>query len=111
MAKQRKGGVGQRHLPVPARARQPEKASPTSALSGLGGVDVKVTLVLGRTEITIEEAAELGEKSLLRIDRRADDPVDVCVNGKVIARGRLVVVGDNYGVEITEIVEGSSRKK
>ena len=58
-----------------------------------------------------EEAAELGEKSLLRIDRRADDPVDVCVNGKVIARGRLVVVGDNYGVEITEIVEGTSRPR
>lgn len=111
MAKQQKGSAGHRHLPVPAKARQSEKASPTSALSRLGGVDVKVTLVLGRTEITIEEAAELGEKSLLRIDRRADDPVDVCVNGKVIARGRLVVVGDNYGVEITEIVEGPSRER
>jgi flagellar motor switch protein FliN/FliY len=111
MAKKQAGGPGQRHLPVAARAQQPTEASTTSALSGLGGVDVKVTLVLGRTEITIEEAAELGEKSLLRIDCKADDPVDVCVNGKVIARGRLVVVGENYGVEITEILEGSPREK
>ena len=95
------GSSGQ--LPVPRKGR--DAAGSAAAMRGLGGVSVKVTLVLGRTELRIEEAAELSEKSLLRIDSKADDPVDVCVNGKVVARGKLVVVGDNYGVEITELVE------
>ena len=90
-------------LPVPRTGR--DATGSAAPMRGLGGVSVKVTLVLGRTELTIEEAAALSEKSLLGIDRKADDPVDVCVNGKVVARGKLVVVGDNYGVEITELVE------
>ena len=109
MAKRKRGsGEGGRgQLPVPVSSSLPEKGvRPT--LSGLAGIDVKVRLILGRTEITIEKAAELGEKSLLRLDRNGNDPVDMCVNGRIIARGRRVVVGSNYGVEITEIVEGGS---
>ena len=43
-------------------------------------------------------------KPLLVVDRSKDDPVDLCVNGKVVARGKVVVVGDTYGVQITELV-------
>ena len=64
-----------------------------------------MTLELGRTEITLEEAMKLGEKSLLAVDRTADEPVEVRVNGKLLGRGRLVMVGGNYGVQLTEVVD------
>ena len=69
-------------------------------------VKVKVTAVLGRTEITFDEAVNLGEKSVLAVDRVANEPVELCVNGKAVARGKLVVVGDSYGVQITELIDG-----
>lgn len=75
-----------------------------NALPGLAQVPVKLRVVLGGSKISFQDAAALTQKSLLPIDRLADDPVDVVVNGKLIARGKLVVVEDTYGVQITELV-------
>ena len=75
------------------------------SLAGLGDVGVKVTVVVGRTEVTFEEAVNLDVKSRLSVDRTSSDPVDLCINGKVVARGKLVVVEGNYGVQITEMIE------
>lgn len=79
-----------------------------SPLSGLGEVEVKVTLELGRTEITVEEAMSLAERSMVVADKRADEPVDVRVNGRLFGRGKLVLVGDHYGVQLTELVDQGS---
>ncbi len=76
-----------------------------SSLSGLGEVEVKVTLELGRTQITMEEAMSLGERSMVVADKLADEPVDVCINGKLFGRGKLVLVGDHYGVQLTELLD------
>ena len=88
-------------LPVVRRA----DASASEALPGLGSVPVKLRVVLGSSKISFQEAANLSEKSLLSVDRTSTDPVDVIVNGKLIARGKLVVIEDTYGVQITEIVD------
>ena len=64
-----------------------------------------VTVVVGRTEVTFEEAVNLDVKSRLSVDTTSSDPVDLCINGKVVARGKLVVVEGNYGVQITELIE------
>jgi flagellar motor switch protein FliN/FliY len=61
--------------------------------------------LLGNTQITFDQAVELDPETLITVDRGKDDPVDLCVNGKVVARGKLVVVGDTYGVQITELVD------
>jgi len=53
----------------------------------------------------VEEALQLGAEALLAVDQRASEPVDVLVNGKLFGRGKLVLVGDNYGVQLTEIVD------
>lgn len=82
-----------------------------ASLSGLSGVKVKVTAVLGGSEITFDEAVALDPGSLITVDRTRDDPVDLCVNGQVVARGRLVVVDDAYGVQITELVEQKGRTR
>lgn len=80
-------------------------------LSGLTGVKVRVTAILGTTEITFDRAVELDPDTLLVVDRAKDDPVDLCVNGDVVARGKLVVVGDTYGVQITELVDQAGRQR
>jgi flagellar motor switch protein FliN/FliY len=76
-----------------------------SSLAGLGDVEVKLSAIVGRTEVTFEEAVNLDVKSRLSLDKTSSDPVDVCVNGKLVARGKLVVVEGNYGVQITELIK------
>lgn len=74
------------------------------SLAGLSDVEVRIAVEWGRADITVEEASALSEESLLHTDRSASDPVDVLVNGKLFARGKLVLVGDNYGVQLLEII-------
>ena len=74
------------------------------SLAGLGDVEVRITVEWVRADITVEEASALSEESLLHTDRSASDPVDVLVNGKLFARGKLVLVGDSYGVQLLEII-------
>jgi len=76
-----------------------------SSLAGLGDVEVKLSAIVGRTEVTFEEAVNLDVKSRLSLDKTSSDPVDVCVNGKLVARGKLPVVEGNYGVQITELIK------
>src|SRR3954471_9960027 len=64
---------------------------------------VRVTVSLGETEIPISKLCALGGGDVLALDRDADAPVDVRVNDRLIARGVLVAVGDQFGVRITEI--------
>ena len=80
------------------------KKAAMNALSGLAQVPVKLRVVLGGSKISFEDAANLTQKSLLPIDKTATDPVEVVVNGKLIARGKLVVIDDTYGVQITELI-------
>lgn len=76
-----------------------------SNLSLLDNVPVSVNVVVGEAHTTVGELMALRELSVLKIDRGADCPVDVVVNGNVVARGQLVVVDDNFGVRITEIAQ------
>jgi len=68
--------------------------------------NVKVCLMvsLGSCEMTVKELFELKDRSIVKLDRETHEPVDVMVDGKVIARGELVAVEDNFGVRITEIL-------
>ena len=81
------------------------QAAPAASLAGLGEVEVKITLELGRTELTLEEAMSLAERSMVVGDKMAEEPVDVRINGKLFGRGKLVLVGDHYGVQLTELVD------
>lgn len=66
-------------------------------------VNVRVTVSLGETEIPISKLFALANGDVLPLDREADAPVDIRVNERVVARGVLVAVGDQFGVRITEI--------
>jgi flagellar motor switch protein FliN len=66
-------------------------------------VNVRVTVSLGETEIPIAKLFALASGDVLSLDREADAPVDIRVNERLVARGVLVAVGDQFGVRITEI--------
>ncbi len=67
-------------------------------------VPLHVTAELGTCKLTIEEVLRLGTGSILDLNRCAGGPIDLLVNDKIVARGDIVAVGDNYGVRITELV-------
>jgi flagellar motor switch protein FliN len=66
---------------------------------------------LGRTTMNIKEILELGRGTVLELDRLAGEPVDLFANGKLIARGEVVVIEDNFGLRVTNIVSLQERLK
>jgi flagellar motor switch protein FliN/FliY len=88
-------------------------ASPSAALpvAGAGGdlarltdVTVELTVEVGRTRMLLGETMSLGPGSVVTLDRQADKPVDLLVNGRPIARGEVVVIDEQFGLRITEVV-------
>lgn len=74
-------------------------------------VPLDVSVVLGRTKKSIKDILNLSTGSLIELDKLAEEPVEVLVNGKKIAYGEVVVVDENFGVRITSIVSGAERIK
>ena len=72
-------------------------------IEGLLGVPVRVTVEIGRTKMTLAELVALTPGSLVTLDREAHEPVDVLVNGKIVARGEVVTIDDQYGVRVTSV--------
>ena len=72
-------------------------------------LDVKLDLrvELGRTAIPVREVLQLGAGSIVALQKMSGEPVDILVNGKLIARGEVVVVDENFGVRVTEMVNRS----
>jgi len=71
----------------------------------LPDVPVTVSIGLGRTIKPLDEVLTLGEHSLIELDKRVGDPIDVYVNGTLFARGEVVTVNENFGVRVTELLD------
>jgi flagellar motor switch protein FliN/FliY len=76
-------------------------------------MDVKmpISIELGRTEMPISEILSLGPGSVVELNKLAGEPVDLLVNGKIVARGEVVVVDENFGVRITMLMSPQERLK
>lgn len=72
-------------------------------------IPVKLTVELGRTKLTIKQLLELAQGSVIELDGLAGEPMDILINGYLIAQGEVVVVDDKYGIRITEIITPSER--
>ena len=74
-------------------------------------LDVQLTLTveLGRTKQYVKDILGLGEGSIIELDKLAGEPVDLLVNNKLIAKGEVVVIDENFGVRVTDIVSPSER--
>jgi len=99
-------------------APAPRSAAPTPAvddardkiaadLKPVFDVPVSVQAVIGRTTIEVSKLLELTEGSVLELDRRVGEAIDIYVNSRLVARGEVVVVDDRLGVTMTEIIKNS----
>jgi flagellar motor switch protein FliN/FliY len=76
----------------------------TTNLNLLLDIPLKVTVELGRTQKQIKDILELSQGSIIELDKLAGEPVDILVNNKLIAKGEVVVIDENFGVRVTDIV-------
>ncbi len=72
-------------------------------------VPLQVTVRLGKTRMSIKEILELGEGSIVELDKLAGEPVDLLVNGKLVAKGEVVVIDENFGFRVKDIVSPADR--
>ena len=77
-----------------------------SSIDLLRDVDLNVKIELGRSRMLVEDVLKLGEGSVVELDKLAGDPVDVFVNDRLVARGEVLVLNDNFCVRVNEIVAG-----
>ena len=75
----------------------------------LENIDVKLTVEVGSTELKIRELLRLNEGSVIELDRLAGDPLDILINGTMIAKGEVVMVGERFGIRFVEIVDPQKR--
>lgn len=95
----------------PATGRSARGETPASPpnLDVILDIDLPLAVRFGQSEMTLLALSRLGPGSVIDLGRSPDDPVDVLVNGKMIARGEVVVVAGNYGVRIIEVISAAER--
>jgi flagellar motor switch protein FliN/FliY len=101
-------------LPDGVRAFKLEDFSGTPAsteaatLDLMRDVQLDVTIELGRTHMHLEEVLQLQKGAVVPLDKLAGDPVDIFINGRLIARGEVLVLNDNFCVRVAELITGES---
>jgi flagellar motor switch protein FliN/FliY len=104
-------------VPAPAAAQVFQQIQEPAAPAGVSAVDiarvmdvpVQLTAEIGRTRITIKSLLQLSQGSVVELDGLAGQPLDVLINGYLIAQGEVVVVNDKYGIRLTDIITPSER--
>lgn len=74
-------------------------------------IPVNISMEVGRTSITIRNLLQLNQGSVIELDRLAGEPLDVLVNGTLIAHGEVVVVNEKFGIRMTDVISPSERIK
>lgn len=96
----------------------PEQRTPSSHRSGqdsgrgldfLYDVPLQVSVEVGRSKIRLRDLLNMGEGYVIELDKQAGEPLDLYVNSKLIARGEAVMVGDKFGIRLTEVISTSDR--
>lgn len=77
---------------------------PEAGLDFLGDIDVQVRVELGNAKLNVKDVLKLGSGSVVALDSLVGDPVNVYVNDRLVARGEVLVVSDNFAIRITEVV-------
>jgi flagellar motor switch protein FliN/FliY len=92
-------------------APHPVEHVPLNSLGLVRDIPLEVSVELGRTRLLIRDILELGPGSIIELDKIAGEPVDLFANGMLVARGEVVVIDDNFGVRVTEIITAAERNK
>jgi flagellar motor switch protein FliN/FliY len=96
------------YVPFEATTTAPAPDAGPVELERLRDVPVELAVEIGRTQMTIGETLALGPGSIVTLNRLAGEPVDLLVNGTPIARGEVVVIDEEFGLRITEVVPGGT---
>ncbi len=86
-------------------------AEPPKNLDFILDIPLTISVELGRTKMVINDMLQLGQGSVIELSKLAGEPLDVYVNGKLMARGEVVLVNDKFGVRLTDIISPSERIK
>lgn len=106
------GGAGMTYATSGANALAPEAvAQSENTLDIILDIPLDVSVELGRVKMQVKDVVEFGTGSIVELDRVAGEPVDLLVNGRMVAKGEVVVIEDNFGVRITEILSPIDRLK
>lgn len=92
---------------------QPEKngSAKNPELEVILDIPVSISMEVGRTSITIRNLLQLNQGSVIELDRLAGEPLDVLVNGTLIAHGEVVVVNEKFGIRMTDVISPAERIK
>src|SRR5215218_2853492 len=93
------------HFPLP-NFQQVMQDAQVSSIDLLRDVELNVKIELGRSRMLVEDVLKLGEGSVVELDKLAGDPVDVFVNDRLVARGEVLVLNENFCVRVNEIIAG-----
>ena len=74
-------------------------------LEAVSDIPVQISVVLGKTNMQVQQLLKLGRGAVVELDRKVGEPVDIYVNNRLVARGEVVVVEDKIGVTMTEIIK------
>ena len=86
-----------------------EVGSSKQNLDLLLDVEIPISVEVGRAQMSLEDVLRLVPGSVIALDKKAEEPVDLRVNGKLVARGEVVLVDDVYGLRVTQIVDAAGR--
>jgi flagellar motor switch protein FliN/FliY len=92
-------------------SQMPNLTAPGNDINMILDIPVQLTVELGRTRIPIKHILQLAQGSVVELDALAGEPMDVLVNGYLIAQGEVVVVNDKFGIRLTDIVTPSERMR
>ncbi len=100
--------------PVETANQKPVESSPSQqtqerGLEFLYDVPLQISVEVGRSKILLKDLLMMGEGYIVELDKLAGDPLDLYVNSKLIARGEAVMVGDKFGIRLTDVVSPSDR--
>lgn len=100
---------GIRPVDTPDLAGTVASAGPTADISMILDIPVTLSMEIGQTRISINELLKLSRDSVIELQRMADEPMDVLVNGTLVAKGEAVVVGDRFGIRLTDVISPQER--
>jgi flagellar motor switch protein FliN/FliY len=92
-------------------AEEPGRSGGAKDLEFILDIPLEISVELGRTRMLVNDLLQLGQGSVVELTRLSDEPMDIYVNGKLFARGEVVVVNEKFGVRLTDVVSPVERVK
>lgn len=100
------GEAGASHSISKSGGDDPVKSLDLSRMKMVLDVPLKVTVELGRTKLLVNDLLQLGQGSVIELDKMAGEPMEIYVNDKLVALGEVVVVNEKFGVRLTDVMSG-----